>query len=345
MSSNHQRVSITHLTAFFLVAFSILALTLGYWTFITRDSLLSRNDNPRALIAFNRIQRGSILDRNGVTLAESLGVPGDYVRHTDPASALVIGYSSFTYGLSGIEAAADSVLSGLNESDPTTRWWHYDVLDEPQLGHAITLTLDRDLQRSAYTALEGHPGTAVILDSTSGEILAMASSPSFDPAQLETQFDSFTADSNGPLINRATLGLYRANDLINLFPRTLDLSQTPVLPIPVRPVEEKRITPVHLAYLIAAVANAGVRPIPHLILKPDSLTSVGHTVAIISPSDAADLYPLFASAYNATTASGFEDETLGWYVAIESETQRIVVIVLENSNANEAAALASQLRR
>ena len=334
-----------HLNLFFLVSFSILALALGYWTFMTRDSLLTRTDNPRALIAFNRIQRGRILDRNGLALAETVGAPGDYIRQSDPAAALVVGYSSFTYGLSGLEAAADTVLSGLNDLDPTTRWWHSDVLDEPQIGQAITLTLDRDLQRAAYAALAGQPGTVVILDSTSGEILALASSPSFDPAQLETQFDSFTADSNGPLINRATLGLYRANELINLFPPTLDLSQTPSLPIPVRPVEGQQITPLHLAYLIAAVANAGVRPIPQLILKPESLISTEHPIALLSPTAAARVYPLFVSGYNATTASGFEDETLGWYVALEPDTQHVLIIVLENSNANKAATVAAELSR
>ena len=328
-----------HLAAFFLVAFASLAIALGYWTFPARDSLLARTDNPRALIAYNRIQRGRILDRNGLPLAETVGQPGAYTRRYELSAALVVGYASFTYGLSGVEAAADSILTGVEDLDDAARWWHSDVLNEPQIGHAAQLTLDLNLQRAAYNALAGQAGAVVVLDTATGDILAMASAPSFDPARLEEDFENFTADSNGPLVNRATLAVYRADDILALFPPTLDLSQTPSLPIPLRPAEGNRLTPLHLTLLAAAVAADGLMPAPHLISDTTPTHSgAGHPIAIMPPAAAADLLPKFQAGLSATLPSGFEDETLGWYVKVDSH--RALCVVLENRAGAEAQALA-----
>lgn len=328
-----------HLSAFFLAAFAALALALGYWTFVARGALLARPDNPRALIAFNRIQRGRILDRNGAVLAETVGVPGDYSRHYERAAALVTGYASFTYGFSGIEAAANETLTGANDLDEVGRWWHYGVLNEPQIGHDVTLTLDLGLQRAAYTALDGQAGTVVVVDSQTGEVLVMASAPSFDPAQLDAQFNAISDDSTGPLINRATLGLYPADDLLSRFPETLDLKQTPTLPIAVRPAEGKTMTPLQAALLVAAVDNGGMMPVPQLIVG-DAPAAGSHPIAILPTASALELQTLFGNGYSATTHSGFKFVTLGWYAGLDPEAHRAIVVVLENSDAAQAKAVA-----
>lgn len=333
--------SARHLSLFFLATFAALGLALGYWTFVVRGELLSRADNPRALIAFNRIKRGRILDRNGLVLAETVGQPGDYIREYERSAALVTGYASFTYGLSGIEAAANETLTGINDLDETGRWWHTGVLNEPQVGHDVTLTIDLNLQRAAYSALDGGAGTVVVLDSATGEVLVMASSPSFDPAELDKQFVTFTDDSNGPLINRAVLGLYPADDLLSRFPETLDLSQTPELPIALQPALDKAITPMQAALLIAALDNGGTMPVAHLMVGADAAGS--HPIAMLPPGDAEKLQPLFVNGYAATTHSGFKFKTLGWYAVLVPETHRVIVVVLENNDAGAAKAVAASV--
>jgi cell division protein FtsI/penicillin-binding protein 2 len=332
------------LAFFFLAAFGLLIAALGYWTLIARDALIARNDNPRALIAFNRIQRGRILDRSGQVLAESSGLPGDYVRRYELSSALVVGYASFRYGLSGIEAAADTRLSGLASQDELSRWWRYEVLGEPQIGGDVPLTLDLDGQRAAFRALNGQPGAIVKVDTPGGEIRVMASSPAFDPAQIDEQFESFTADSNGPLISRATLGLYQADALLRRFPRTLDLGQTPALPLPVRPAEGRRLTPLHMALLAAATANQGLMPAPRLLVDQPA---AGSPIAVMAGDEAEALAAVFRAGVSATIPSGFEDETLGWYVALKPATGTpgwtAVCIVLENATGAQAAAVAELL--
>jgi penicillin-binding protein 2 len=89
---------------------------------------------------------------------------------------------------------------------------------EPVAGKQLKLTLDLGLQQSLQNAMVrmsgGLPGGAVALDPRSGEILAMVSLPTFDPAVLarpisKDKFDErFGEDAGAPLVNRALSGLY-----------------------------------------------------------------------------------------------------------------------------------------
>ncbi len=87
----------------------------------------------------------------------------------------------------------------------------HEVNDVP--GHTMYLTLDRQLQETAYEALKGKQGTIVALDVNSGAILAMASTPAFDPnvfaRGIKTdEWSSLIKDRLRPLNNRATQGQY-----------------------------------------------------------------------------------------------------------------------------------------
>lgn len=84
----------------------------------------------------------------------------------------------------------------------------------PHQGRTVRLTLDQDLQRLAADALGEGPGSAVLLDARYGDILAMASSPSFDPSWFENGVPEpvwrhwNAAGSEHPLTDRSTAGLY-----------------------------------------------------------------------------------------------------------------------------------------
>ncbi len=74
-------------------------------------------------------------------------------------------------------------------------------------GHNIRLTVDRDLQLTAYKHLEGKVGSVVALDVNTGQVLAMVSRPSFDPTQFSkgltrTYWDSLVNDDKNPLRDR-----------------------------------------------------------------------------------------------------------------------------------------------
>ena len=79
---------------------------------------------------------------------------------------------------------------------------------------SIHTTIDLELQKLAEEALGDHRGAIVALDPNNGEILAMATSPRYDPNELTwgrfdaARWQSLSSDSARPLVNRATQGAY-----------------------------------------------------------------------------------------------------------------------------------------
>ena len=87
----------------------------------------------------------------------------------------------------------------------------HEVTDVP--GYTVHLTLDRQLQAAAYEALKGKEGTIVAIDVSSGAILALASTPAFDPNVFargikSEEWSGLIKDKLRPLSNRATQGQY-----------------------------------------------------------------------------------------------------------------------------------------
>lgn len=85
--------------------------------------------------------------------------------------------------------------------------------NEGRPGEDATLSIDVDLQRAVIGHLDGQSASAVVMDCQTGEVLAMATHPSFDPALFDSgvsqaQWIAWTSDRGTPLINKATAGVY-----------------------------------------------------------------------------------------------------------------------------------------
>src|SRR5690606_38147840 len=84
-----------------------------------------------------------------------------------------------------------------------------DLLGAPPPGRGVQLTIDLRLQRVADEALGAHAGAIVLLDAETGEILALASHPTYDPNTLEADWEDLLAAPDAPLLNCATHALYQ----------------------------------------------------------------------------------------------------------------------------------------
>jgi peptidoglycan glycosyltransferase len=206
---------LNRLTILLGAGFLAVALATGYWQVIRGEALIQRGDNPRRILVERRVPRGLILDRNGLVLADSAGEPGAWVRHyPHPSLAPVLGYVSPLVGSAGIESALDPVLHGDAGLDPITSYWRTSVLGAPPPGRDARLTIDLAIQRAADTALGSHTGAVVLLQAQTGEVLAMASHPTFDANDLDGHWQDIVNNSGSPLLNRATLALYQPGGAI-----------------------------------------------------------------------------------------------------------------------------------
>jgi len=194
-----------------LVGWVALALAVGWWTIVRAPVLTARTDNPRRSLAERVNPRGPIVDRQGMLLAETVGPQGDYRRSypLGTAAAAVVGYDSARFAQAGLERSRDNILRGEDGHDALTTWWQHLTQGTPPRGLGIRITLDASLQAGVAEAMSPYRGAAVILDASTGDVLAMASSPGFDPNRLDDDWGELTGSADAPLLNRVTQGRYQ----------------------------------------------------------------------------------------------------------------------------------------
>jgi peptidoglycan glycosyltransferase len=189
--------------------FGLLLLMLGWWQVVAADDLRDRPGNLQTQQAERLIDRGRILSSDGKVLAASRArrVDGQRVfERLYPQGSLashVVGYTSDSRGKTGIESTYNRYLAGSFGTEPLLQRLSL----KEKRGADVVLSLDTRVQQVAEDQLAGKRGAVVVLDPRTGEVLAMASSPTFDLQTAITDFPSIPTEG-GPLLNRAASGRY-----------------------------------------------------------------------------------------------------------------------------------------
>ncbi|MEP6638483.1 MAG: penicillin-binding transpeptidase domain-containing protein [Chloroflexota bacterium] len=225
-----------HVAIVLSVAFGLLAGAAGYWGVVAAPDLV-RSPNDAAVIAAARtVPRGLIKDRTGKVLASNKkDANGEFYRvYAGRAASQVLGYASSFYGRAGLEKAYDAELAGL-AGDPLS-----DVFAKFGASRydpkTLTLSLSWDLQKAAVAALGKHRGAVVMLDPKTGEILALASTPTYDasaiadPSTARTTFEALQADPSQPLLPRATQGRYVPGSVFKIVTAVAGLGSGTITP-------------------------------------------------------------------------------------------------------------------
>jgi len=198
------------------------ALTTGWWVVIRGPDLLLRTDNLRRVIEERYVPRGSILDRYNSPITVTSGTIGTYQRdYTYPELAPIVGYNEPTYGQAGLESILDGYLRGLEGNPALTVWWNHILYGMSPSGLDVRLSIDLNLQSRADKLLEGHRGAIVLLNAQTGEILIVSSHPTFNANQLTDIAAGLLDDPQKPLINRAALGVYPTDSVMEPFSMAL----------------------------------------------------------------------------------------------------------------------------
>ncbi|WP_432493906.1 peptidoglycan D,D-transpeptidase FtsI family protein [Kineococcus auxinigenes] len=204
-----------------VVAFLFFALfaSTTWIQFVRAGELNAMPGNSRQLYAEFGRERGAILVGAGQAIATSVPVDDSYgfLRQYEAGEmyAPVTGYHSIRYGTSGIERAMNDVLSGTADELFYRRLSSLLTGEEPR-GASVTLTLDPQVQQAAWDALDGRKGAVVAVEPSTGDVLAMVSSPSYDPdvlathdgAAAEQAWQALVSDEDDPLVNRTIDALY-----------------------------------------------------------------------------------------------------------------------------------------
>jgi peptidoglycan glycosyltransferase len=224
--------------------FLILMLAATWVQFVSASSLNADARNHRALYREYGTFRGPIVV-DGQAIVSSVPVD-DYFNYqrtyTDgPLYSAVTGFYSVPYGRTGIEQSENLLLNGSSDALFWSRLG--DLLSgKEQQGASVELTIRASLQRVATDALGVQRGAVVALDPRTGEILAMVSSPSYDPTPLAghntesvvSAYGGLISDPNDPLVNRAIAGdTYAPGSLFKLITAATALSAgfTPDSPV------------------------------------------------------------------------------------------------------------------
>ena len=245
-----------------LLLFGLLLVNVNYVQVVRAGDYRDDPRNSRVLLRTYEQPRGPIAvvdaaqGRTAIAQSTRTDGPLTYLRTYPggPPFAHVLGYYSFVFGRAGLERSQDQVLSGEDSRLFVNRISDIVTGREPE-GGSIVLTLDPQAQQAAYAALatRGLRGSVVALDARTGAVLAMVSTPSYDPSRLSSfdaadvraYYDELNGATDDPLLNRAIARTYPPGSTFKVLtaaaalasgevtpetmlpsPRTLDLPQT-----------------------------------------------------------------------------------------------------------------------
>jgi penicillin-binding protein 2 len=177
----------------------------------------------------------------GESMAHVLGyVAAVTEREQQESNDPVLGLPGFRTGKKGIEKALDMKLRGRAgnlqmEVNSVGRVIRELARDEGVPGANHVLTIDAGLQRFAHERLQGQSGAVVVMDVHNGDLLALASTPGFDPNAFargltQSEWENLRDDQLGPLNNKAISGQYPPGSTFKMITAIAGLESGTVTP-------------------------------------------------------------------------------------------------------------------
>ncbi|MGY1637127.1 peptidoglycan D,D-transpeptidase FtsI family protein [Geodermatophilus sp. SYSU D00742] len=196
-----------------LVLFTLLIINVNYIQVVRSDELRNESGNTRVLSEEYDRERGSIVVA-GTEIATSVATDDrlTYLRQYPQGElyAPVTGYYSLVYGDAQVERSMNEFLAG-NDARLFARRIADLFTGRDPSGGDVVLTLDPAVQEAAMAGLEGLTGAVVALDPSTGAVLGMGSTPTYDPNLLSSHdpqgirdyWEQLNGAERDPRLNRA----------------------------------------------------------------------------------------------------------------------------------------------
>jgi peptidoglycan glycosyltransferase len=203
-----------------LVLFGVAFVNLNWVQLVNAQHLANNPANVRVILKEYAIARGPILSADEKTVAQSVKTPTETLKYLrtypeGPTFSHVSGYYSYVYGRAQLEATYNKQLTG-QSGGLTMQDLSDQLLGGTTQGDTVVTTINDQLQKAAAQALGSHKGAVVAIDPSTGAVLAMVSSPSYDPTAISghdptavtAAWKALQADPGKPMLNRAASQTY-----------------------------------------------------------------------------------------------------------------------------------------
>lgn len=194
--------------------FVLSLIEIPYGQFLEYEDVLSPHYNALAAELYDETRLSYINEAGAHSVGWVGPIPAEevdnWVENGYPMGA--------TIGRSGVEAWGEEMLAGRPSADlyvvtPEKLLLTRLATTETVPSESIYTTLDKDMQRWAQLSLQGFTGAVVVLERDTGKVLAIASSPTFDPNYADgnnpnSLWGTYFPDNVGRFFNRATQGQY-----------------------------------------------------------------------------------------------------------------------------------------
>ncbi|MDF2907778.1 MAG: hypothetical protein K0R34_3099 [Herbinix sp.] len=193
----------------FLGLFVLMAGYFSYYIMVRSDEVINNAYNKRQEVLSERFIRGQILSADKIILAQTLvDKEGEETREYPYGEVFAHIVGRYSKGKTGIEETENIRL--LTSNINSIEVMYSDLIGEKSPGDNVVTTLDSKLQQVAFDALGNNRGAAVVMEASTGKILAMVSKPTYDPNKVDDMWEELLVDEDteAPLLNRATQGLY-----------------------------------------------------------------------------------------------------------------------------------------
>lgn len=195
-------------TLIFVITFIAMAGYLIYFNLTQAESIINNSYNKRQGVLSRRTIRGSILSDDKTKLAvTNVDDDGNETRYYSYSGLFshTIGY--LNNGGYGLESLYGYYM--LHSNQNFFEQIGNDLSGNRNTGDNVVTTLNVGLQKACYDALGSNRGAVIVMEPSTGKILAMVSKPDFDPNTLAANWSQITGEgSDSVLVNRATQGLY-----------------------------------------------------------------------------------------------------------------------------------------